>query len=170
MARPSAAMDVDGGLGGEPVPDGLPNDEQRARDDEQRTRNKWAQQHDEHWLRDNRSEWTPELGKVHAAFERGREWSMRGLEWALCIKQYFDFEGEWGFADGTAWLGNNARPQQVVRWIALGRRWASPPCMPEDMGVRDAEGSWVAVWWKWWASLQPKERVLSNDETLSHPV
>src|SRR4051812_598423 len=53
--------------------------------------------HDEYWRREDRADWSEELGRAHAAFERGRSW---GLEWAVCVQRFFDFESAHGFAEG----------------------------------------------------------------------
>ncbi|KAJ7876649.1 hypothetical protein B0H13DRAFT_1893562 [Mycena leptocephala] len=52
--------------------------------------------HDELWQRNDRAEWTAELGRAHAAFERGRGW---GLDWAVCVQKFYDFEAAWGFVE-----------------------------------------------------------------------
>ncbi|KAJ7936583.1 hypothetical protein B0H13DRAFT_1853319 [Mycena leptocephala] len=52
--------------------------------------------HDELWQRNDRAEWTAELGRAHPAFERGRGW---GLDWAVCVQKFYDFEAAWGFVE-----------------------------------------------------------------------
>jgi hypothetical protein len=44
------------------------------------------------WKRRDRKEWTEELKKAHAAFERGKKW-------ANCVAQFFEFEAESGYTD-----------------------------------------------------------------------
>ncbi|KAJ7772153.1 hypothetical protein B0H14DRAFT_3164805 [Mycena olivaceomarginata] len=100
--------------------------------------------HDEYWRREDRADWSEELGRAHAAFERGRNW---GLEWAMSAKN---------------------RPQRVGGWISRGRKWTLPPTLGAELGTRETEGLWVNEWWKWWQTLQPEERLLFDNE-LSRP-
>lgn len=123
--------------------------------------------YDEFWQRDDRGQWTKELADAHVAFERGREW---GMEWGVCVKQFFDFEAAWGFAEaGAAQVPKTGRPQEVGAWIVRGRKWRLPPCIGQDLGTREVPNSWVGMWWKWWKCMQPEERAASADEVLSRP-
>ncbi|KAF8130895.1 hypothetical protein K438DRAFT_1999254 [Mycena galopus ATCC 62051] len=111
--------------------------------------------HDEYWQRDDRQSWTDELGRAHAAFERGRAW---GLEWAKCVANYLDFEAEWGFPEGAPLMDTRYRPPQVAGWLARGRKWNMPPCLGV-LGTQEGD-DWVAGWWKWWHNLQPGGRAI----------
>ncbi|KAF8182178.1 hypothetical protein K438DRAFT_1564011 [Mycena galopus ATCC 62051] len=73
------------------------------------------------------------------------------------VGKFMDFEGEWGFENGTATCATKAHPAQVGAWIAHGRKWNAPPCLG-DMGTQETEDSWVGRWWSWWMSLQLEER------------
>ncbi|KAJ7306866.1 hypothetical protein DFH08DRAFT_975891 [Mycena albidolilacea] len=124
-----------------------------------------AQMYDEYWSRDDQGMWTEELARAHAAFEQGREW---GLEWAVCVQKFFDFEGECGFADGGRQMPRKLRPVQVGGWISRGRKWRLPPALGSELGTRE-DDLWVGRWWKWWTSLQPKERAEIDGEELLRP-
>jgi hypothetical protein len=63
------------------------------------------------WRREDRSKWTPELGRAHASFELGKGW---GLEWGVCMWKFFDFESAWGFVEKGRQVGKTHRPQQVA--------------------------------------------------------
>ncbi|KAF7357239.1 hypothetical protein MSAN_01318900 [Mycena sanguinolenta] len=121
--------------------------------------------YEEHWQRSDRRRWTPELANAHVAFERGRTW---GLEWAVGVRAYFDFEAACGYVDNGARIRQDTRPRQVNAWLTMGRKWRLPPSLGTDLGTRDTAESWVCSWWKWWTSLQPKER-LASDVDLSRP-
>ncbi|KAF8209772.1 hypothetical protein K438DRAFT_2058686 [Mycena galopus ATCC 62051] len=108
------------------------------------------------WRREDREDWTAELGNAHAAFERGRHW---GLEWAMCVKGFFDFENAWGFGEGSLMPMKN-RPHQVLFWIGRGRKWGTPPCLDME--------KWAVKWWVWWVGMQPKDRTWDG-EALSRP-
>ncbi|KAJ7064237.1 hypothetical protein C8F01DRAFT_926611, partial [Mycena amicta] len=91
----------------------------------------------------------------------GRGW---GVEWAMCVGKFFDFEGAWGFVDGSWGMPKTGRrPPQLSGWLAMGRKWTMPPTLV------DAE-LWVGVWWVWWKSLQPAEREVDADGDLSQPA
>ncbi|KAJ7920367.1 hypothetical protein B0H13DRAFT_1867709 [Mycena leptocephala] len=122
--------------------------------------------YDEYWQRDDRAEWTDELWRAHAAFERGRSC---GLGWAVFVQKFFDFEDTWGFnfIDGAWQMPKQWRPQQVTEWISRGRKWSLPQALSGLLGSRQAKGQaealWVGLWWAWLRSLRPKERaVLEN--------
>ncbi|KAF8156176.1 hypothetical protein K438DRAFT_1777599 [Mycena galopus ATCC 62051] len=114
---------------------GKGEDEGRGRNDE----------NDALWLRDDRSSWTAELVNAHLACETGRAW---GVDWARCVKNFFDFEAAWG-------------------WIGRGWKWNAPPSLGEPLGTRESD-DWTAAWWTWWRTLQPSERTSVNGE-LSRP-
>jgi hypothetical protein len=154
---------------GEEHPEHRPEGEERQEEEGEGGR-KDVETYDEHWQRDDRAEWTVELGRAHAAFEVGRAW---GVEWAVCVQKFFDFEGAWGFVEGSWSMPKPSRPQQVSGWLSRGRKWTLPPALGGLLGRRQAEGMsaelWVGVWWGWWRGLQPAEReVLANGE-LSRP-
>ncbi|KAJ7828220.1 hypothetical protein B0H14DRAFT_3466418 [Mycena olivaceomarginata] len=119
----------------------------RKEAEEQRRR---LEVYDKEWQRDDRAEWTDELGRAHAAFEIGRTW---GPQWATCVQRFFDFEGAWGFVKGTFSMRRVVRPQQV----SGGRRRARQ----RSCGFRCGGG--------WWRSLQPEERELLESGELSRP-
>jgi hypothetical protein len=126
--------------------------------------------YDQRWQRDDRAEWTEELSRAHVAFEIGREW---GMQWAMCVEKFFNFEAAWGFVKGSWHMSRKDRPQQVTGWLARGRRWTMPPTLGGLLGRRAAKGQaemlWVGLWWAWWRSLQPKERAVLENGELSRP-
>ncbi|KAJ6475391.1 hypothetical protein C8R45DRAFT_761577, partial [Mycena sanguinolenta] len=81
--------------------------------------------------------------------------------WAVCVCKFFDFEEAWGYVDEGGQIRRDTRPRQVTNWLGMGRRWTLPPTLGGhgDLGTR---------WWKWWESLQPKERAITNG-VLSRP-
>ncbi|KAF8209182.1 hypothetical protein K438DRAFT_259255 [Mycena galopus ATCC 62051] len=121
-------------------------------------------EYDVHWQRDDRTEWTEELGRAHTAFERGRTW---GLEWAICVRRFLDFEAAWGFVEGGFQMPRKDRPQQLQGWISRGRKWTMPPTLGTVLGTRDVEELWVGGWWKWWNGLQPTDRTMLENGGLS---
>jgi hypothetical protein len=153
---------------GEEHPEHRPEGEERQEEGEGGRKD--VETYNEHWQRDDCAEWTVELGRAHAAFEVGRA---GGVEWAVCVQKFFDFEGAWDFVEGSWSMPKPSRPQQVSGWLSRGRKWMLPPTLGGLLGRRQAEGMsaelWVGVWWGWWRGLQPAEReVLANGE-LSHP-
>ncbi|KAJ7136986.1 hypothetical protein C8R44DRAFT_607865 [Mycena epipterygia] len=107
------------------------------------------------WARNDRADWTPELAKAHAAFERGKDW---GFEWAALVKDFFDFEGVWGYEDAGPLTPTTERPKQVGEWLGRGRKWESVVTIVE-LGGEGQDGMFVGQWWKWWKVLQPSERI-----------
>jgi hypothetical protein len=126
--------------------------------------------YDEEWQRDDRADWSKELGRAHAVFEVGRSW---GVEWAKCVQNFFNFESAWGYSEGSSKMVTANRPRQVTGWLNRGRKWTMPPALGGLLGRREAVGMaeelWVSLFWKWWRSLQPKERVLLDNGELSRP-
>ncbi|KAJ7712788.1 hypothetical protein B0H16DRAFT_1479102, partial [Mycena metata] len=116
------------------------------------------------WQRRDRSEWTEELGRVHAAFEQGKT---LGIEWGECVDKFFDFEHAWGFEEGTFQMGKAKRPVEVGMWLQRGRKWYLLPTI-SNVGTRDDAKSFAGRWWSWYTSVQPQERVLLGN-TLSRP-
>ncbi|KAJ6488778.1 hypothetical protein C8R45DRAFT_826902 [Mycena sanguinolenta] len=104
--------------------------------------------------------------RAHVAFEHGRSW---GREWAVCVEKFFDFEAAWGYVDEGPHLRREHRPQQVNGWLTMGRKWSLPLTLGTDLGTRDREDLWIGAWWKWWTSLQPKERTMGREGGLSRP-
>ncbi|KAJ7048760.1 hypothetical protein C8F01DRAFT_1379496 [Mycena amicta] len=157
-----------------PPPDdiehGQPSHHEQPADKPQRERSAKDVEIDMQWQRDDRAEWTSELGRAHAAFEVGRGW---GGEWATCVQKFLDFEGAWGFVDGSSAMARAARPVQVSGWLTRGRKWTMPPALGGLLGSRQAVGMgaelWVGVWWGWWRSLQPAEREVLENGELSRP-
>ncbi|KAJ7820735.1 hypothetical protein B0H14DRAFT_2371894 [Mycena olivaceomarginata] len=122
--------------------------------------------YDEHWQRDDCANWTPELERAHLGFEIGRKW---GLEWAVCVQKFYDFEAAWGFVDEGAQMRRDGRPPQVSGWLSRGRKWTLPPTLGEDLGTRETVELWIGLWWNWWKSLQPRERSIESSGELSCP-
>ncbi|KAJ7864439.1 hypothetical protein B0H14DRAFT_2505021, partial [Mycena olivaceomarginata] len=89
--------------------------------------------------------------------EIGREW---GMQWAMCVEKFFNFEAAWGFVKGSWHMSQKDRPQQVTGWLARGRRRAAKG---------QAEMLWVGLWWAWWRSLQLEERAVLENGELSRP-
>jgi hypothetical protein len=58
---------------GEEHPEHHPEGEERQEEEGEGGR-KDVEMYNEHWQRDDRAEWTVELGQAHAAFEVGRAW------------------------------------------------------------------------------------------------
>ncbi|KAJ7803804.1 hypothetical protein B0H14DRAFT_3486976 [Mycena olivaceomarginata] len=123
-------------------------------------------EYDEYWHRDDRAEWTDELGRAHATFERGRGW---GLQWALCVQKFLEFEAAWGFTECTYQMAKKNWLGQIGGWLSRGRKWTLPPTLGETLGTRKNEELWVGGWWKWWNGLQPNERVALENGELSRP-
>ncbi|KAJ7050147.1 hypothetical protein C8F01DRAFT_957149, partial [Mycena amicta] len=96
-----------------------------------------------------------------------------GVEWATCVQRFFDFEGAWGFVEGSWSMPKPLRPPQVSGWLSRGRKWTMPPTLGGLIGRRRYVGMgaelWVGTWWKWWRSLQPAERELLDNGELSLP-
>ncbi|KAJ7871161.1 hypothetical protein B0H14DRAFT_2345437 [Mycena olivaceomarginata] len=125
---------------------------------------------DAEWQRDDRANWTPELGWAHAAFEVGRRW---GVEWATCVQRFFSFEAAWGFDEGSWKMATRDRPHQVTEWLRRGQKWTLPPALGGLLGRREAVGMaedcGVGLFWRWWRTLQPDERVELDNRELSRP-
>jgi hypothetical protein len=104
------------------------------------------------------------------AFEVGRSW---GVDWARCVQKFFNFESAWGYAEGMWKMPMGTRPQQVTGWLNRGRKWTLPPALGGLLGRRQVTGQadelWVGLFWKWWRSLQPQERVVLDNGELSRP-
>ncbi|KAJ7806241.1 hypothetical protein B0H14DRAFT_2610579 [Mycena olivaceomarginata] len=111
-------------------------------------------EYDEYWHRDDRAEWTDELGRAHATFERRRGW---GLQWALCVQKFLEFEAAWGFTECTYQMAKKNRPGQIGGWLSRGRKWTLPPTLGETLGTRKNEELW------------PNERVTLENGELSRP-
>ncbi|KAJ7721225.1 hypothetical protein B0H14DRAFT_2411712, partial [Mycena olivaceomarginata] len=84
----------------------------------------------------------------------GRGW---GLQWALCVQKFLEFEAVWGFTECTYQMAKKNRPGQIGGWLSRGRKWTLPPTLE----------LWVGGWWKWWNGLQPNERVTLENGELS---
>ncbi|KAK7027581.1 hypothetical protein R3P38DRAFT_3190456 [Favolaschia claudopus] len=108
------------------------------------------------WKRKDRGRWSEELGRAFCAFERVKEYG--GMEWAVCVARYLDFEKKCGYSEG-ALITTESRPEIVKRWIGRARKWE----IQQNLGVLGAEGienSFIDNWWGWWTAIQPKERGL----------
>jgi hypothetical protein len=129
-----------------------------------------ARLYDEEWRCDDCTDWTKELGRAHAVFEVGRSW---GVDWARCVQKFFDVESAWGYAEGMSKMTTGTRPQQVTGWLNRGRKWTLPPALGGLLGRRQATGQaeelLVRLFWKWWRSLQPQERMALDNGELSRP-
>ncbi|KAJ7686442.1 hypothetical protein B0H14DRAFT_2654290 [Mycena olivaceomarginata] len=101
-------------------------EEERRRKEVEEEERRRTQVCDKEWQRDDRAEWTDELGRAHVAFEVGRSW---GPQWATCVQNFFDFEGAWGFVKGSCSMLRGVRPQQVSGWLSRGRKWTMPPAL-----------------------------------------
>jgi hypothetical protein len=117
------------------------------------------------WKRNDRASWPPEHERAHAAFGRGKSW---GLQWATCVKEFYDFERSRKFHGNP--ISTVGRPEAVKVWLGKGRHWETSPELGE-LGARGVEGSFVDVWWSWWIGMQPKNRKVRNgvlDEASDH--
>jgi hypothetical protein len=106
------------------------------------------------WNRRDRKKWTPELSNAHKAFERGRDW---GMTWASCVDKFLDFEAACGYSDAGGQISTEHRPAAVGWWLGRGRKWGRTV----DVGVLgDAKtpDTFVETWWKWWVTVQLKDR------------
>ncbi|KAJ7888647.1 hypothetical protein B0H14DRAFT_3714875 [Mycena olivaceomarginata] len=170
MERQGARAPPEGEVHPEHHREGEDYPEDGRQDGEGQRGEKEVETYDEHWQRADRAEWTVELGRAHAAFEVGRSW---GVEWAGCVQRFFDFEGAWGFVEGSRSMPKPGRPPQVSGWLSRGRKWTMPPALGGLLGRRQAVGMtaelWVGVWWGWWRGLQPVEREVLENGELSHP-
>ncbi|KAJ7874259.1 hypothetical protein B0H13DRAFT_2348671 [Mycena leptocephala] len=108
------------------------------------------------WNRDDRAEWTGELGRAHAGLAWGRGW---GIAWAECMSTFFNFESAHGYSEEkNVQIQTALRPQEISDWLAWGRQWERQ--MPLGfLGGEGEPGTWINRWWTWWVSLQPSERV-----------
>ncbi|KAJ7440828.1 hypothetical protein B0H11DRAFT_2252646 [Mycena galericulata] len=107
------------------------------------------------WRRDDRDQWSSELGKAHAAFARGKMW---GEDWAACVVAFLDFEGVCGYDDNGGKISTKERPKVVKDWIARARNWNASMAIG-TIGSAEEEGTYVNQWWKWWKLLQPSDRL-----------
>ncbi|KAJ7074819.1 hypothetical protein B0H15DRAFT_806620 [Mycena belliarum] len=106
------------------------------------------------WKRDDRALWSAELGRAHAAFERGKDW---GIGWAAVVSNFFDFEGVHGYGTDGAQISTKGRPRAVKEWIARARNWNAKPALGR-IGAQGLPGTFAGSWWVWWKGLQPPER------------
>ncbi|KAJ7302606.1 hypothetical protein DFH08DRAFT_977732 [Mycena albidolilacea] len=170
MVRQGAGAPLEGENHPEHHREGEDYPEDGGQDGEGQRGEKDVKMYDEHCQRDNRAEWTVKLGRAHAAFEVGRSW---GVEWAGCVQRFFDFEGAWGFVEGSRSMPKPGRPPQVSGWLSRGQKWTMPPALGGLPGRRQAVGMtaelWVGVWWGWWRGLQPVEREVLQNGELSRP-
>ncbi|KAJ7289820.1 hypothetical protein C8J57DRAFT_1494238 [Mycena rebaudengoi] len=117
------------------------------------------------WKRRDRADWSPELTRAHAGFERGKSW---GIEWATCVKEFYNFERSRGYHGNP--ISTKSRPELVKAWLAKGRHWDVSPELGE-LGGRGVEGSFVEAWWGWWIGMQPQNRKVREgvlDEASDH--
>lgn len=108
------------------------------------------------WQRDDRADWSQEIVNAHAAFARGKHC---GLTWAQGVSKFMDFEVSHEFGDDGAMMTALGRPREVSRWIGRARPWDRVP----DIGVIETRGTkstYAAVWWDYWISVQPSDRLL----------
>ncbi|KAJ7722491.1 hypothetical protein DFH07DRAFT_971923 [Mycena maculata] len=119
---------------------------------------------EEIWRRGDRAEWSPELGRAHVAFERGRGW---GTDWAYCVDAFMEFEAVCGYKEDGAQITSKGRPTAVKVWLGRARNWDSTMKLGE-LGKEGQEGTFADDFWNWWTSLQPPERVAFNG-SLSRP-
>ncbi|KAJ7170329.1 hypothetical protein C8R43DRAFT_944844 [Mycena crocata] len=111
------------------------------------------------WHRKDRSKWSAELSRAHAAFERGRAW---GMDWATCVENFVDFEAARGYSDEGKNAHTPDRPGAVKWWLGRGRDWNKSVDLGE-MGALGMADTFIDKWWNWWAALQPEERELKPD-------
>ncbi|KAJ7096172.1 hypothetical protein C8R44DRAFT_749019 [Mycena epipterygia] len=117
------------------------------------------------WRREDREEWTPKLARAHGTFERGKEW---GVEWGKCVTVFFNFEAAWGYTTPGSMMTTVGRSKQIQEWLGRGRKWQSKL----EIGLVTAQprpGSYVALWWAWWQSIQPDEREWTEGK-LTNPT
>ncbi|KAJ6489341.1 hypothetical protein C8R47DRAFT_1274511 [Mycena vitilis] len=103
------------------------------------------------WVRKDRAKWTEEMKRAHKAFERGKAW---GLEWAVCVDSFFDFEGACGNTDTGSQIPATGRPKPIGWWIGRGRPWDKTVDVGM-LGDSKTPESFVFNFWKWWMALQP---------------
>ncbi|KAJ7238450.1 hypothetical protein C8J57DRAFT_1528760 [Mycena rebaudengoi] len=154
----------DGGAGGDDQREGQPQDTAKEAVDaaEAAEVKKCVQAM---WKRKDRVSWTEEHKHAHAAFGRGKSW---GLQWASCVKEFYDFEKLRNFHSNP--ISTVGRPEVVKKWLAKGRPWDMSPELGE-LGARGVEGSFVEAWWGWWIGMQPKNRKVKDgvlDEASDH--
>ncbi|KAJ7908408.1 hypothetical protein B0H13DRAFT_2331393 [Mycena leptocephala] len=102
------------------------------------------------WRRDDRGDWTPELGRMHAAFSRGKKW---GWHWAKAVSCFFAFEASRGYEESGVLIDTTNRLKPVMEWVGRGRHWNTR--MPlGQLGDMTVEGSYV---WAWWDDDIPNE-------------
>ncbi|KAI0056874.1 hypothetical protein BV25DRAFT_1842025 [Artomyces pyxidatus] len=93
--------------------------------------------------------WPPYFRKVHEelqSFKLGEDW--QGL-----IRRFFEFEQTRGF-DGKH-LACDLRPHEVSLWIKNARIWNRVSIVNHE--------NFAGRWWRWWESLQPGNRLFSDD-------
>jgi hypothetical protein len=93
------------------------------------------------------------MTSAHKAFERGREW---GVAWAGCVDKYFDFEAACGYSDAGGQISTEDRPAVVAWWLGRGRKWDKTVNVGA-LGDAHTPETFVATWWKWWVTVQPKD-------------
>ncbi|KAJ7170447.1 hypothetical protein C8R43DRAFT_944959 [Mycena crocata] len=118
------------------------------------------------WQRNDRSEWSYELNRAHVGFERGKYWG--GIEWARCVSGLYDFEGAMGWEEEGGRVTTVGRPTVFQDWFARQRQWWSPMSIG-TVGSVGEEGTYADVWWSWWRSIQPGERIWDEGELSCPP-
>ncbi|KAJ7437708.1 hypothetical protein FB451DRAFT_1416690 [Mycena latifolia] len=113
---------------------------------------------EEMWKRDDHAEWTPELARAHASFERGKGW---GIGWAAAVSNFFDFEAACGYGTEGSQISTKGRPQAVKDWIARARNWTTLPKIGR-VRTQGLVGTFARDWWAWWKALQPDEHVVDT--------
>jgi hypothetical protein len=82
-------------------------------------------------------------------------------------------ERAWGFP-GKGLLaapgGEGGRPEVIKIFMKNARKWETKVVLEKTrIGPKGLEGSFSAQWWGWWQGMQPKERVVDDDGSLSTP-
>ncbi|KAJ6452359.1 hypothetical protein C8R47DRAFT_1083775 [Mycena vitilis] len=117
------------------------------------------------WRRRDRRQWSAELVSAHSAFERVRV--LGGKEWAALVDAFYDFEKQFGYSEDGSQITATGRPLAVKRWIGRLRNWDRKVDVGE-LGMEGTADTFADEWWKWWSSVQPKERANSGG-ALSRP-
>jgi hypothetical protein len=120
---------------------GAPNDNENGEPNEP-----LAADVDKLWQREDAEDWTEELTRAHRAFERGRGW---GVEWALLMDRFYNFETAWGYTDtGGGAITTTGCPKAMEHWLVRARKWEKTV----DIGVlgdTKSPGTFVSLWWDW---------------------
>ncbi|KAJ7821733.1 hypothetical protein B0H13DRAFT_1527994, partial [Mycena leptocephala] len=71
---------------------------------------------------------------------------------------YLNFEAAFGYQDSGPRIDGDPKPEEISAWLKGGRKWSAPPRI-SNLGRLGEKGTYADIWWLWWRSLQPPERM-----------